>query len=121
MLFKTLKFLVALAVVTTLGEGAAVAQSGVASWYGFETCRGRKRCKTANGEHFKPMGLTAAHRSLRFGTRLRVTNPKTGRSVIVRITDRGPFVHGRVLDLSRGAALAIGMHSTQKVAFEIVK
>ena len=54
-------------------------------------------------------GLTAAHRTLPFGTRLRVTDPKTGRSVIVRITDRGPFGRGRVLDLCTDAARALGM------------
>lgn len=64
---------------------------------------------TASGERFDKDGFTAAHRTLPFGARLRVTNPKTGRSVIVRINDRGPFVRGRGLDLSRGAADAIGM------------
>lgn len=65
--------------------------------------------RTASGEHFNPDGYTAASRTLPFGTKLRVTNPATGRSVIVRVNDRGPFVKGRSLDLSRGAAAAIGM------------
>ena len=64
---------------------------------------------TASGERFNPNGYTAASRTLPFGTRLRVTNPATGRSVIVRINDRGPFVRGRGLDLARGAAAALGM------------
>ena len=71
--------------------------------------------KTANGEHFNPNGFTAAHRTLPFGTRLRVSNARTGRSVVVRINDRGPFVRGVGLDLSRGAAAAIGMAGTALV------
>ena len=65
--------------------------------------------RTASGEPFNQHGFTAASRTLPFGTRLHVTNPATGRSVIVRVNDRGPFVRGRDLDLSRGAAAAIGM------------
>jgi rare lipoprotein A len=65
--------------------------------------------RTANGEHFDPNGFTAASRTLPFGTRLHLTNLATGRSVIVRINDRGPFVRGRGLDLARGAAVALGM------------
>ncbi len=71
--------------------------------------------RTASGERFNPNGFTAAHRSLPFGTRLNVTNPANGRSVIVRINDRGPFVRGRGLDLARGAAFAIGMRGTGTV------
>jgi rare lipoprotein A len=77
-------------------------QSGVASWYSVGK-------RTASGELFQPDALTAAHRSLPFGTRLKVVYSRLGRSVIVRVNDRGPFVRGRVLDLSRGAARAIGM------------
>jgi rare lipoprotein A len=65
--------------------------------------------RTASGAHFNPDGLTAAHRSLPFGTRVRVTNQSNGQSVVVVINDRGPFVGGRVIDLSRGAARAISM------------
>ncbi len=64
---------------------------------------------TASGERFDKNGFTAASRTLPFGARLRVTNPATGRSVIVRINDRGPFVRGRGLDLAKGAADALGM------------
>lgn len=81
--------------------------SGVASYYGRELA-GRP---TASGERFNPEGLTAAHRTLPLGTRIRVTNPANGRSVVVRVNDRGPFVHGRILDLSHGAARAIGLVS----------
>ena len=91
--------------------GAEAAQRVIATWYGDEL-RGRR---TANGEVFNPDGLTAAHRSLPFGTCLVVANPKTGKSVRVRVNDRGPFTPGRSLDLSKGAARAIGMKSTQGV------
>ena len=79
--------------------------SGSASWYGAQF-HGRK---TANGERFDMNQLTAAHRSLPFGTKVRVTNQKNGKSVVVRINDRGPFVGRRVIDLSRGAAQAVNM------------
>ena len=78
---------------------------GVASWYGQEFA-GRT---TANGEIFDPMLLTAAHRSLPFGTVLDVLNPKTGQSVRVRINDRGPYIGGRMIDLSYAAAQQIGL------------
>ena len=83
-----------------------------ATWYGNEL-RGNR---TASGEMFDPNGLTAAHKSLPFGTCLVVGNPHTGRTVVVRVNDRGPFTEGMTLDLSAGAARAIGMHSTQKVS-----
>jgi rare lipoprotein A len=92
------------------------AVTGLASYY---TC-----CKrTANGERFNKNGLTAAHRKLPFGTRLRVTNLRNGRSVVVRVNDRGPFVKRRVLDLSLGAAKIIGLHRSgiAKIKYEIVK
>jgi rare lipoprotein A len=79
--------------------------SGVASWYGGRF-HGRK---TANGERYDMHKLTAAHKSLPFGTKVRVTNSRNGKSVVVRINDRGPFVCSRVIDLSRGAASAVGM------------
>ncbi|WP_052026821.1 septal ring lytic transglycosylase RlpA family protein [Rhodovulum sp. PH10] len=70
---------------------------------------------TANGERFDPDGLTAAHRTLPFGTKLRVTNPRTGKTIEVRVNDRGPFKPGLHLDLSRGAARAIGLTTTGSV------
>ncbi len=78
---------------------------GVASYYG-RRFHGRL---TANGERFNMRAMTAAHKTLPFGSRIKVTNPSNGRSVTVRINDRGPFIPGRVLDLSRGAAEKIGM------------
>ena len=82
-----------------------------ATWYGNEL-RGHR---TASGETFNPGGRTAAHKSLAFGTCLVIGNPKTGRKVAVRVNDRGPFTPGVMLDLSSGAAEAIGMRSTQSV------
>ncbi|WP_338426949.1 septal ring lytic transglycosylase RlpA family protein [Sphingopyxis kveilinensis] len=79
---------------------------GTASYYGNELAGNR----TASGERFDPGQLTAAHRTLPFGSKVRVTNMSTGDSVIVRINDRGPFAHGRVIDVSRAAAREIGMH-----------
>jgi rare lipoprotein A len=76
--------------------------------------------RTASGERFNPNGFTAAHRSLPFGTRLQVTNPRNGRSIVVRINDRGPFVRGRSLDLARGAAFAIGMRGTGAVRIALL-
>ena len=76
-----------------------------ASWYG-PHFHGKL---TANGEQYNQMALTAAHKSLPFGTVLQVTNLKNGKSVIVRINDRGPFIEGRDLDLSKGTALNLGM------------
>ena len=67
---------------------------------------------TANGESYKPEGMTAAHKTLPFGTRVRVTNRNNGQSVVVRINDRGPFIAGRIIDLSRGAARVVGMQNT---------
>ncbi|PLZ90936.1 hypothetical protein CI593_07990 [Fischerella thermalis CCMEE 5194] len=78
---------------------------GIASYYGYDFSGN----KTATGERFNPHGMTAAHRSLPFGTRVRVTNTRNGRSVIVRINDRGPYIRGRVIDLSLGAARVLGM------------
>ena len=76
-------------------------QTGIASWY--------RDHRTASGERFSGSKLTGAHRTLKFGTQVRVTNLRNGRSVIVRINDRGPYIRGRVLDLSHAAAKAIGL------------
>jgi rare lipoprotein A len=76
-----------------------------ASWYG-PKFHGRK---TANGELFDQMAYTAAHKKLRFGTLLRITNPRNHKSVVVRINDRGPYIPGRQLDLSKAAAMDLGM------------
>jgi rare lipoprotein A len=80
-------------------------QRGKASWYG----PGFHGKRTASGERFDMEALTAAHRTLPFGTRIRVRNSQNGREVVVRINDRGPFARGRVLDLSKSAAAQIGL------------
>ena len=89
---------------------------GIASFYKYEA-------KTANGEQFNPRELTAAHRTLPFGTRLRVTNVATGQSVSVRVNDRGPFIPGRVVDVSLSAAEVLGMvdRGVAKVKLEVEK
>ncbi|HWP59427.1 MAG TPA: septal ring lytic transglycosylase RlpA family protein [Candidatus Acidoferrales bacterium] len=87
------------------GSPLAVAQTGLASWYGADF-HGRK---TASGEKFDPEAFTAAHPVLPLGTKVRVTRLDTRRSVVVEINDRGPFVDGRIIDLSRAAARALGL------------
>lgn len=87
-----------------LFEAPAVS-TGQASYYGYNLAGNL----TANGERFDPAGLTAAHRTLSFGARVRVTNTANDRSVVVRINDRGPFVDGRIIDVSRAAAQRLGM------------
>jgi rare lipoprotein A len=90
--------------------GSAHAQSGIASVYAYHGGR------TANGEHANPRELTAAHRSLPFGTRVRVTNKRNGRSVTVRINDRGPFIRGRIIDLTPAAARRLGFSGLAPVS-----
>jgi rare lipoprotein A len=95
---------------------ASAPGGGVASFY-------TEGSSTASGEKYDPHELTAAHPSLPFGTRLRVTNTTTGKSVTVRVNDRGPYVHGRVVDVSYSAAQALGMvHSgTANVKLDVVQ
>ncbi len=90
-------------------------QVGIASWYG-EECYGNQ---TANGEPFDMNGLTAAHRELPFGTRIKVTNVMNNRSVILRINDRGPGVPGRLLDVSMEAARRLGFVQSGLVQVQI--
>jgi rare lipoprotein A len=92
----------ALAALGLSTQADAASQCGKASWYKMGT-------RTANGERMNASALAAAHRSLPFGTRVRVDNLGNGRSVVVRINDRGPFVGGRVIDVTRGAAVRLGM------------
>ncbi len=96
----------------------AKTQTGYASWYG-KQFHGRK---TANGEVYDMDAMTAAHKELPFNTRVRVVNLRTGKSVVVRINDRGPFIEGRIIDLSRRAAGKLGMFftGTMKVRVEIL-
>jgi peptidoglycan lytic transglycosylase len=92
----------------------ANAQSGIASVYAY------KGGRTANGERVSPSALTAAHKSLPFGTRVRVINRRNGRSVVVRINDRGPFVRGRVIDLTPAGAHALGFSGLAPVTLQVV-
>jgi rare lipoprotein A len=92
---------------------AAFAQCGTASWY-------HEGARTANGERYMPDGISAAHRTLPFGTRVQVRNQRTGRSIVVRINDRGPFIGGRIIDLSRGAQRALGMGGLAPVCLAVL-
>lgn len=92
---------VILGVLLWLQPSYAARQCGGASWYALNS-------KTASGEKMNPNALTAAHRKFRFGTKVRVTNRRNGKSVVVRINDRGPFTKGRVIDLSKAAAARLG-------------
>ncbi|WP_320200375.1 septal ring lytic transglycosylase RlpA family protein [Agrobacterium sp. rho-13.3] len=96
-------------------EANAANGCGGASWYALTS-------KTASGERMNPSNLTAAHRSLRFGTKVKVTNARNGKAVVVRINDRGPFIKGRVLDLSKAAAKEVGMinSGTAKICYEVM-
>jgi peptidoglycan lytic transglycosylase len=90
----------------------ASAQTGIASIY--------SGGRTANGEHARASGLTAAHRTLPFGTMVRVTNQRSGRSVVVRINDRGPFIRGRVIDVMPAAAHVLGFSGLAPVTLAVV-
>jgi rare lipoprotein A len=106
-----------IALATATGSTEMGASSvGLASYYSEGT-------ETASGERFDPQELTAAHPNLPFGTRLRVTNLATGRSVVVRVNDRGPFVPGRSVDVSYSAAQQLGFldSGTTKVKMEVVQ
>ncbi len=90
-------------------------QSGIASVYSTESGSG-----TASGQRLNPQALTAAHRSLPFGTQVRVTNRNNGKSVVVTINDRGPFVTGRVIDLTPAGARALGFSGLAPVTVDVV-
>jgi rare lipoprotein A len=104
---------VALAAVCVMGCQQALAECGIASTYSSGT-------RTANGERYDHTGVSAAHKSLPFGTRVVVRNQRTGRSITVRINDRGPFVAGRIIDLSTGAKNALRMDGLAPVCLEVV-
>jgi rare lipoprotein A len=104
----------AAALAVAFGATAALAQTGVASVYTYSGAR------TASGQRASPSSLAAAHRSLPFGTLVRVTNNANGRSVIVRIIDRGPFVRGRIIDITPAAAHALGFSSLAHVTLSVV-
>ena len=86
---------------------------GGASWYALTS-------RTASGERMNPMGMTAAHKTLPLGSKVKVTNLRNQRSVVVRINDRGPFVRGRIIDLAKGSARALGMGGTTYVSLRVV-
>jgi len=111
---------VGLSVGVPTTPGHANGMKGIASVYGF---KGDKHAgsKTASGERVNPRALTAAHRTLPFGTRVRVTHKKNGRSVVVRINDRGPFVRGRVIDLTPRAAAALGFSGLAPVTLSLAR
>lgn len=99
-----------------LFSNATIAQTGLASWYG----PGFHGKKTSSGVRYNMHGYTAAHKHLKFGTKVKVTNLSNQKIVFVTITDRGPFVRDRIIDLSHAAKNAIGMGGTAKVSVEII-
>src|ERR1041385_5307200 len=102
--------LLAAGVLCALSGATLKAEEGIASIYAYSTE------KTASGEPANPRKLTAAHRTLPFGSRVKVTNKRNGRSVTVRINDRGPFVRGRVIDLTPAGARALGFSGLTPVS-----
>ena len=97
--------------------GSARAESGIASQYSTR----EPGTRTASGRALQDGALTAAHKTLPFGSRVRVTNHPNGRSVVVTITDRGPYVHGRVIDVSAAGARALGFSGLARVSVEKVE
>lgn len=99
--------------IIAAGQAEAAAQTGKASYY-------KHGKRTASGERFNAHDYTAAHRTLPFGTRVLVTNLKTGQSCIVRVNDRGPFIKSRIIDVSYGAAKVLGITATGVANVKIV-
>lgn len=106
----------------TVAQAQTYREKGIASWYGNETYRQPGGHMTANGEAFNPDGMSAAHKHLPLPIFVRVTNLSNRRSIIVRVNDRGPFVEGRMIDLSAGAAKKLGFYEqgTARVLVEAV-
>jgi rare lipoprotein A len=102
---RKLLFAATTVAISLLAQQPASAQCGKASWYALNS-------RTASGEMMNPSAMTAAHRSMRFGSKVLVTNKRNGRSVVVRINDRGPFVKGRIIDVSKAAAHKLGFISS---------
>ncbi len=109
---RSAAFITACCTAILVCGSTAAAESGIASVYAYSGS------KTASGERASPGGLTAAHRTLPFGSTVRVTNKRNGHSVIVRINDRGPFVRGRVIDVTPAAARALGFSGLAPVTLE---
>jgi rare lipoprotein A len=101
---------VCIVMVLAFTSTAAFAETCLASHYGYSGGR------TASGERMNPSAMTAAHRTRSFGSQVRVTSQRSGRSITVRINDRGPFIKGRCIDLSTGAARALGMAGIERVS-----
>ena len=106
----------------TINEAKTYREKGLASWYGYETMRKKGGHMTANGEAFDPDGLSAAHKYLPLPLHVRVTNLENQKTIIVRVNDRGPFVEGRIIDLSAGAAKRLGFYKkgTAKILVETI-
>lgn len=102
---KAFKLLTLLALISCASSPSSSYQTGKASWYG-KKYHGRK---TASGQVYNMFLMTAAHQTLPFGTKVKVISERTGKEVIVRINDRGPFVDGRIIDLSKKAARKLGI------------
>jgi rare lipoprotein A len=117
-----LKIIIRLLLVSTWSGGTAFAGSaqGTCPGASMNATQYNPATSRASGQESRHDGLTAAHRSLPFGTRVRVSNPRTGTSVVVVINDRGPFTRGRDIDLSRGAARAIGLTDVGRVCAEVL-
>ena len=111
--FKGRSFIAACAALFFAGH-AAQAQTGIASIYAYAGS------KTASGQRAHPGGLTAAHRTLPFGTLVKVTNRRNGKAVTVRINDRGPFIRGRVIDVTPAAARALGFSGLAPVTLAVL-
>ncbi len=111
--------LLALPVLAQAGDSRSHVGEGIASYYGAELGGNR----TANGERFDPGAMTAAHRTLPFGSRIAVTNLSNGKEVIVRVNDRGPWGKSRIIDISHAAAREIDMHrsGTARVRLELLE
>ena len=107
MIKKTVFAAALAAAVLCVSTAGAFAQCGGASWYG----PGFDGRRAASGQIFNQNAMTAAHRSLPFGTKLRVTDSRTGKDVVVTINDRGPFHGGRIIDLSKAAATQLGFRA----------
>ena len=110
-------YAIAFAICAMIG-GEARAESGIASVYG--NGDGYAGRKTASGARMNPNALTAAHRTLPFGSRVQVINKKNGRTAVVRISDRGPFVRGRIIDVTPAAARALGFSGLAPVSINRV-
>jgi rare lipoprotein A len=111
-----MKALIVAAAALAVVNGSARAESGIASHYSTR----EHGTKTASGRHLHDGELTAAHKTLPFGSRVRVTNPANGHSVVVTITDRGPYSRGRVIDLTPAGAGVLGFSGLARVTLERV-